>query len=296
MSIIQKLDRKGFLTGAKSWVLEPELEVIMGSAAYGVSGNDSDIDLYSMCIPSKEIVFPHLRGYVAGFGPKPETFDPWQRHHIKVEEGTKQEKEYDLTSYGIVDFFRLAAENNPNMIDALFVPDRCISYKTDIGGVVRDNRRMFLHKGSFPKFRGYAYTQMRQIREKQPTGKRLELVEQFGYDTKFAYHCIRLADECRQILMTGNLDLEANREELKAIRRGEWTLEYFESEVQRRLQTLDQLYLDSKLPQETDWKALNKILMVCLEIKFGSLASATVADESSLDLQKYAEIVKIVQR
>lgn len=296
MSVIQKLNRLGHLAGAKPWVIEPELEVLMGSAAYGVSGNSSDIDLYSVCIPPKEILFPHLRGFVPGFGPKPEEWENWQRHHIKTEEGSNNEKEYDVTSYSIVSFFRLAAENNPNMIDALFVPDRCVSFMTDIGRVMRDNRRMFLHKGAYPKFRGYAYTQMRQIREKKPVGKRVELVEKFGYDTKFAYHCIRLADECRQILMTGNLDIEQNREELKAIRRGEWSMEHLEDEMKRRLVNLDELFLTSTLAQEPDWKALNNVLLVCLEIKFGSLSAAAVADENELDLQKYRDIVKIVQR
>lgn len=296
MSIIQKLDRKGLLAGAKPWVVQPELEVLMGSFAYGVSGQSSDIDLYSICIPPKDFTFPHLRGFVQGFGPTPESFTSWQRHHIKVEEGTVNEKEYDVTSYGIVEFFRLAADNNPNMIDALFVPDRCLSLMTDVGRVIRDNRRMFLHKGSYPKFRGYSYTQMRQIRQKNPTGKRLELVEKFGYDTKFAYHCIRLADEARQILMKEDLNIEENNEELKAIRRGEWTMEKLESEMERRLIKLDELYLESKLRAEPDWKALNNTLMVCLEIKYGSLAGAAVADENELNLQKFKEIAKIVAR
>ena len=41
---------------------------------------------------------------------------------------------------------------------------------------------------------------------------------------------------------------------------------------------------------------MNNVLMVCLEIKFGSLANAAVANENDLNLQKYMEIAKIVAR
>lgn len=164
MSIIQKLDRKGLLNGAPVCVLTPELEIIGGSTSYGVTGNSSDVDVVSVCIPPKEQVFPHLNGRVPGFGPQPSIFQNWQRHHIKTEEGTVQEKEYDITSYSITDFFRLAADNNPNIIDALFVPDRCVTHKSDVGTVMRDNRRLFLHKGSYQKFKGYAYSTLKKIK------------------------------------------------------------------------------------------------------------------------------------
>lgn len=296
MSIIQKLDRLGHLNGAAPWVVQPELEVIMGSFAYGVSGDASDIDLYSVCIPSRETVFPHLNGRVPGFGPQPESWTSWQRHHIKTEEGSKTEKEYDVTSYSIVEFFRLAAENNPNIIDALFVPERCVSLQSDIGKVMRENRKLFLHKGAYQKFKGYAYSQMKKIRERNPVGKRAVLVEQFGYDVKFAYHVVRLANEAEQILLKGDLDIEENKEELKAIRRGEWTLEQLDEWFAKRNAMLDELFLKSTLRAEPNYEELNRVLMVCLEIKFGSLSNVIQSDGGGEALRKLAEIARIVNR
>ena len=84
--------------------------------------------------------------------------------------------------------------------------------------------RRFLHKGAWHKFKGYAYSQLNKIQTKSPTGKRAELVEAHGYDVKFAYHVVRLLLEVEQILVAGDIDLECDREQLKAIRRGEWTL------------------------------------------------------------------------
>ena len=296
MSAIGKLKRLGLLEGAPDWALEPEYEVIMGSMAYGVSGNSSDIDLYAVCVPQKEALFPHLNGMVPGFAPQPDPPHVWQRHHIKTEEGTKQEKEYDVASYSIVSFFRLAAENNPNIIDALFVPPRCIVNQSDIGKNMRENRRLFLHKGAFDKFKGYAYSQMKQIATRKPVGKRAELVEKFGYDVKFAYHVVRLANEAEQILRTGDLNLEANKEELKAIREGAWTLEYLQKWFEDRTLMLDKLRLDSKLRDKPDWVALNNVLLGCLETKFGSLSQAMVTDEGTKALQLVEQIRKLVTR
>lgn len=296
MSVVGKLERLGLLTGAPDWALQPEYEVIMGSMAYGVSGNSSDIDLYAVCIPPKESVFPHLNGMVPGFAPQPEQPHVWQRHHIKTEEGSKFEKEYDVASYNIVSFFRLAAENNPNIIDSLFVPDRCVVNQTDIGKHIRQNRRLFLHKGAYAKFKGYAYSQMKQIATRKPVGKRAESVEKFGYDVKFAYHVVRLAQEAEQILRTGDLNLEANKEELKAIREGAWTLEQLQKWFEDRVGMLDKLMLESTLRDQPDWVALNNVLLVCLEIKFGSLSQALVTDEGQKALQKLEEIARIIKR
>lgn len=54
-------------------------------------------------------------------------------------------------------------ENNPNMCDSLFVPQRCVLFASKIGQMVRDNRKLFLHKGSYHKFRGYAYASLNKL-------------------------------------------------------------------------------------------------------------------------------------
>ena len=90
-------------------------------------------------------------------------------------------------------------ENNPNVIDSLFTPATCVLHCTRIGAMVRENRKLFLHRGAWPKFKGYAYSQLHKLAIKQPIGKRAELVAKHGYDTKFAYHVVRLLGEVEQI-------------------------------------------------------------------------------------------------
>jgi hypothetical protein len=291
MNIITKLNKQGLLNGAPSPVLDPELEVIMGSLAYGVSGQTSDMDVYVVYIPKKEEVFPHLTGKVQGFYPMPDPVTSWQRHHMMASD----QREYDVAAYSIVEYFRLAADNNPNIIDSLFVPARCVSFQSDIGKTIRENRKNFLNKKSYAKLRGYAISQMKKIDTRNPVGKRADLVTEHGWDVKFGYHTVRLIDECRQILMKGDLDIEENREELKAIRRGEWTYEKFKEETERRMASLDDLFLRSTLRQEPEWDALNKLLLVCLEIKFGKVTNE-VATDASEALRKLEEIRKLVNQ
>ena len=61
------------------------------------------------------------------------------------------------------------------------------------------------------------------MRTKVPKGGRQKIIEEFGYDVKFAYHVVRLLNEVEQILVEEDLDLARNKEQLKAIRRGEWS-------------------------------------------------------------------------
>lgn len=136
---------------------------IMGSAAYGVSTDNSDLDIYGWCIPPKELVFPHLAGEIPGFGKQIQRFEVYQEHHIQH---PTKDTEYDFAIYGIVKFFHLCMENNPNILDSLCVPRNCIIHSTQIAEHVRNHRRMFMHKGCYQKMRGYAYAQMSKLKGK----------------------------------------------------------------------------------------------------------------------------------
>ena len=136
----------------------------MGSVAYGVSSDTSDVDVYGWAIPPRDDLFPHLRGEVLGFGSPRPRFEQYQEHHIQDQDALAgHDRTYNVTIYGIVKFFNLAMENNPNVIDSLFTPVNCVLHSTKVGKLVRENRRLFLHKGAWPKFKGYAYTQLHKL-------------------------------------------------------------------------------------------------------------------------------------
>lgn len=251
----------------------------MGSVAYGVSGDMSDVDIYGFAMPPKDMVFPHLAGHIPGFGPAPPKFECWEQHHVQDKSG---KKEYDFQVFSIVRFFHLLVENNPNMTDSLFTPDRCVLHQTRVAQLVRENRKLFLHKGAYHKFRGYAYQQLKKVQAKTPSNpKRQALVDAFGYDTKFAYHIVRLALECEEILTQGNLTLDANVAVLKAVREGQWTLERLEKWFEEKESQLEYAKIHSKLPEGPNYDVIKALLLQCLEQHYGDLSKAVTKDNGS---------------
>jgi hypothetical protein len=58
-------------------------------------------------------------------------------------------------------------ENNPNAIDSLFTPDFCVLHITRVGQMMREQRNLFLHKGCWHKFKGYAHSQLHKMEIKE---------------------------------------------------------------------------------------------------------------------------------
>jgi uncharacterized protein len=291
-----------------------QYEAVIGSVAYGVSTDTSDVDLYGFCIPPKEIVFPHLNGVIFGFDTDYKKFNQYQQHHVKDKEARK---DYDIVIYNIIKYFRLCADGNPNMIDSLFVPRRCVLHSTKIGEMVRESRHLFLSKKCWSTHKGYAYSQVSKMTNKNSLGvkirkieemynlppnvtleeiddiisdpthkelykkllkelkdtpsKRHQAIREIGYDVKFGYHVVRLINQVEQILIEHDLDLERNREQLKSIRRGEWTQEQIQDFFTTKERTLEDVYIKSKLRQKPAIEEIKELLMNCLEEYFGRL-------------------------
>jgi len=292
-SITVRLTEKGLISPPKFLPANIQYETMMGSVSYGVSDDMSDLDIYGFCIPPKEVVFPHLAGRIHGFGRQIQSFEQYQQHHIYDESLRKGHgQSVDIAIYNIVKYFQLCMENNPNMIDSLFAPVRCHLTITEVGNMVREKRRIFLHKGSWHKFKGYAYSQLHKMSNKNPKGKRKETVDKFGYDVKFAYHVVRLVDEVEQILMEGDLDITRNREQLKSIRRGEWKEEDIRRWFEEKEVALEKVYSESSLPHSPDEDAIKTLLLECLEHHYGDLSSCvSIEDKAVLYLRQIREIM-----
>lgn len=267
-----------------------QYETIMGSMAYGVSSDASDMDIYGFCIPPKDIIFPHLAGHIKGFGRQKQSFDQWVEHHIK-DEG----RIYDISIFNIVKYFHLCMDNNPNMIDSLFTASNMVISSTKISDMVRDQRKIFLHKGAWHRFKGYAYGQMKKLENKKPVlgSVRAERVKKHGFDSKFAYHSVRLLDEVEQIMTEGDIDLMRNREQLKAIRRGDWSLQDIKDHFIKKEKELETIYTSSKLQYGPDEKLIKQLLIDCLEEYYGNLDKCVVnVDEATTALQEISDIIK----
>jgi hypothetical protein len=153
-----------------------------------------------------------------------------------------------------------------------------VQHITQVGQLVRDSRKKFLHQGVCDKFKSYAYAQVHKMQTKQPEEgtKRAKLVEQYSYDVKFAYHVVRLLNEAEMLLLEGDLDLQRNREQLKSIRRGEWTQEQILDYFEKKRVLLEEARARSPLPAAPDENAIRDLLLKCLEAHYGSLDKAVV--------------------
>lgn len=291
--ILQELENKG-LVHPPSWLSSNvQYLSIMGSVAYGVSSDTSDMDLYGFVIPKKGIVFPHLAGIVQGFGYQGEKFDQWQQHGIESKDALAGKgRTYDFTIFNIIRYFELLMANNPNILDSVWTPQECVLHITQVGTMVRESRKLFLHKGCFQKFKGYAFSQIHKMTSKKPIGKRKKIREEFGFDAKFAYHLVRLLEECQQLLMCGDMDLQQNREHLKAIRRGEVSQEDILKWASDKERQLEKLYTETKLPDKPDENKLKQLLLNCLEHHYGSLDKCIeVPDKYKQVLQEVKSLI-----
>ena len=266
-SVVKKVIKKGLMKPEHPFVEDTIYEVVMGSMAYGVSDNNSDLDIYAVTVPTQTIVFPHLAGNIHGFGTPPVKWEGQQKHHMMMDG-----KEYDVNIYSIIPYFELCRGNNPNMLDSLFVPDRCVLFANDVGVHMRQHRKLFLSKLIADKMRGYAFGELKKLEkvyDKDSNPKRFASYEEFGYDVKSAYHVVRLMLEAEMALVEGDLDLEYHREQLKAVRRGTYTLPELHTWFQAKDAELMSIKDRSKLPVRADPERLRILLLDCLELHFG---------------------------
>jgi uncharacterized protein len=99
---------------------------------------------------------------------------------------------------------------------------------------------------------------------------RSALEEKYGYDTKHAYHLVRLIRMCREILLTGKVLVKRpDREELLAIRNGAWSYDQLIEFAEREEKELNELYITSTALPKTPDK--DKIDQFCIKLVETSL-------------------------
>lgn len=190
------------------------LSLEYGSRAHGTNTVDSDSDIMS--------IFVEDPGFVTGI----DTIDTQASSTAGVSNRSGV-GDTDETAYPLRKFAALAAHGNPTVLTAFFVP--AYIHSEWAGQILVANRKLFLSKQAGARFLGYmrgqrdAMTGMRNKRTNRP-----ELVHKFGYDTKFAYHMIRLGMQGIELMNNSKIQLPMKKDSVKAlmsIRSGELTRE-----------------------------------------------------------------------
>jgi predicted nucleotidyltransferase len=278
------------------WETNLIYRVVIGSQAYGLSIDDSDLDMCGVCIPPRR----HLLGMAS--------FEQYVEHT----------PEQDTVIYALVKFVRLALKCNPNIIEALYTAPEYVVFVNDYGQQLREHRHLFLTRKAGQTFSGYAISQLRRMerhhrcvvdppdhrpaqgefggrategrfkfpdhdaerayrsalkhwnhyqnwrRNRNP--ERAELERRYGYDTKHAMHLLRLLRMGMEILESGEVHVyRPDREWLRAVREG--ALAYQEvlalaSEYEARLAALEKM---SSLPEEPDREQAEELVMALQE-------------------------------
>lgn len=222
-----------------------------GSHIYGTNTENSDIDYKGVCIPPVE--------YYLGL----KSINEYNKSGGKNFGERNTKDDIDIVVCHINKFVIQAMQGIPNNLDILFCRDEDIIYMDEFGKELRNLRKEFLSKEIFKKFSGYALSQRHKLEAKKNHGTgRQELVDQYGIDTKFAYHSLRLIFGATEILSTGDYHTyRPERELLLDIRNGK----YSEEEIFKMFDYYDAILKDtyekSTLREKPDFDKINNWLI-----------------------------------
>jgi uncharacterized protein len=184
-------------------------------------------------------------------------------HYIKRDkpEGVRSEPgDLDLTLYSLRKFCSLAAGGNPSVLLLLWLKEYMIV--EPLGAELIGLRESFLSKRCGEAFLGYLVQQrMRLTGERTRNVSRPELVERYGYDTKFAMHALRLGIQGIEVMEKRQMTIpvpEPERMTLRAVRGGGVSLEEalkLISDAESRLRALVE-----QCEWEADLKKINEFL------------------------------------
>jgi len=185
----------------------------VGSGAHG-TGLEGHEDIDHMGV----FVEPALN--VCGFHPVDHYVYRDQPEGVRSQPG-----DLDLIMYSLRKFCRLAVQGNPSVLLLLWLPE--YTNQTELGRDLVAIRDAFIGREAGGRYIGYLVSQKKAlVGERSKKVLRPELVERFGYDTKFAMHALRLGLQGIEYLTEHNLSVparEPDKSTLLAIRRGEFS-------------------------------------------------------------------------
>ncbi len=125
---------------------------IVGSKLYGTNTPMSDEDFSGIFIAPKPyyLGLSHVEEVDCSFV-------------SKLANGKNASDAIDFKLYELRKFMKLAMDNNPNILEHLFVPDDQVLFASSAGKRLLDNAHLFPWKGLKQKFLGYAFSQKHKM-------------------------------------------------------------------------------------------------------------------------------------
>lgn len=178
----------------------------------------------------------------------------------------RTEGKWDVVSYEVRHYVSLLKKNNPNVMQLLWLPAPMYIRHDVWGRTLIDNRDIFLSKRAYNAFKGYAHSQLSKLDKSEHHGymgeKRKRLVEQHGYDTKYASHLIRLLRMGIEYLSgEGVVVPRPDADMLLSIKRGEWKHREVVDLARSLFDDLEETRDASPLPDHPDESRIERTLM-----------------------------------
>jgi hypothetical protein len=226
---------------------------LVGSTVHGVTVDSADDrDEMGICIEPPE--------YVVGL----RRFAQWV-FRTQPDGARSGPGDVDRTVYSLRKWCRLALSGNPTVMLLLHVPEEQCSVLEQPGRDLRANKRWFAARRAGRAYLGYMARQRdRMTGERgQMRVNRPELIEQYGFDTKYAGHVLRLGYQGIEFLDTGSLTLpisEPQRTRILDVRNGRVPFAEVLAEADELHRRLEALIRTSPLPEHPDHDAVNAFL------------------------------------
>jgi predicted nucleotidyltransferase len=203
---------------------------IVGSRAFGLDDENSDVDRRGIYLPPAEI--------------------QWSMFGVPEQ---LENKETEECYWELRKFLILALKANPNILECLFTP--LVEYSDKLAEELLSKRRMFLSKLIYQTYNGYVMSQFKKLEQ--------DLRSSGLIKWKHAMHLIRLLLQGIEILREENLIVRVseNRAKLLSIKRSE--LEWAEvNEWRVELhKEFDEAFAKTNLPERPNYESANNFLI-----------------------------------
>src|SRR5262245_6548871 len=203
---------------------------VIGSQAYGLAGEESDIDRRGIYLPPADL--------------------HWSLYGVpeQLENDDAQEAYWEIQK-----FLVLALKANPNVLECLYTP--LVEKATPLAERLLAMRACFLSRLVYQTYNGYVLSQFQKMQA--------DIRNKGQVKWKHVMHMIRLLHSGIHILREGFVPVrvEGHREQLLAIRRGEVPWEEVEDWRKRLHHDFNAAAAATTLPERPDYERANALLV-----------------------------------
>lgn len=203
---------------------------IIGSQAYGLAGDESDVDRRGIYLPPADL--------------------HWSLYGVpeQLEDQQTQEAYWEIQKFLI-----LALKSNPNVLECLYSP--LVEFKTPLVEELLEMRSLFLSRLVYQTYNGYVMSQFKKMQN--------DIRNQGQVKWKHVMHLIRLLISGITILREGYVPVrvDEHRDQLLAIKRGELPWEETEKLRLSLHAEFAKAFEFTNLPERPDYERANGFLI-----------------------------------